>query len=534
MLPITEETYNRIMENGKILDTQTKKIPKNSMIVNHYATGGQMDQQLSDNSFQVKGNPNVTDGNYYPEYNANLDHNEVVKDSFVYSNKLKIGGASFAEHAKKIEKSTGKAEKMLKVSPHDETAKNTIKLNEQKAQSLALAQETLATMKGHRNPSRNFAMGGDTGGPQYVSVPTFGMGLEKFYDPATDKFYTRVPIIGNYVEAPYDNTFATSYKQKNPQAPVAQQPTTGSLLPGNAPGPTNWRSTAAAPTARRTQKSNGPVKSALPNGPVNENYKDPQMEYWMNFNKDSVSKYNVDPLQPIDMLRRSAVAVGSTMDGQPIIPSSTVQVTSNRNAALPTIPTVSGSNNIPTVAGSSSNNNWATGDYLQAAKVLSGFGQLVGGAEKEKPNYDTTNISQNVYDPSNALYQNQRNYKDAINGFDGPSINTRRAYANAMYANKLGQDDAVVSQYQQMNQQGKQQYEQRTADQRRYNIGQTTYTNDMNARNRSAYKEAVDAAFTGLSNFGVGLNGKQQAGDVLNILKTQYPDVWAKIYGGLK
>jgi len=501
--------------------------------VQGYATGGDID--LSSNSFQVKGNPNVTDGNYYPEYNANLDHNEVVKDAFVYSNKLKVGGVSFAQHAKKIEQSTGKAEKMLKINPHDETAKNTIKMNEQKAQSLATAQETLASMKGLRNPSRNFATGGDTGGPQYVSVPTFGMGLEKFYDPATDKFYNRVPIIGNYVEAPYDSTFAASYKQKNPQAIQASTaPVENSLLPGNAPGPANW----SVPTVNRTRdakKVGTPAnKSALPNGPVNPNYKDPQMEYWMNFGKEQVNKYNVDPLQPLNMLNRSTPVMGPTQDGQPSVLSSPVQVASSNPAGLPEIPTV-GATSAPVAQNASGNyNQWATGDYLQAAKVLSGFGQLVGGVEKEKPNYDTTNISQAVYDPSNALYQNQRNYKDAINGFDGPSINTRRAYANAQYANKLGQDNAVTAQYQQMNQQGKQQYEQRTADQRRYNVGQTTYTNDINARNRSAYKEAVDAAFTGLSNFGVGLNGKQQAGDVLNILKTQYPDVWAKIYGGLK
>jgi hypothetical protein len=165
--------------------------------------------------------------------------------------------------------------------------------------------------------------------------------------------------------------------------------------------------------------------------------------------------------------------------------------------------------------------------------VLSGFGQLIGGPEKENPNYDNTQITQSVYDPTQALQQNQRDYKNAMAGFDAPSINTTRAYSNQLYANKLQQNNAVTAQYQQMNQQGRQQYEQRTADQRRYNVGQTTYTNDINARNRAAYKGAVDAAFTGLSNFGVGLNGKQQSGDVLNILKTQYPDVWAKIYGGL-
>ena len=246
------------------------------------------------------------------------------------------------------------------------------------------------------------------------------------------------------------------------------------------------------------------------------------------------SKYSVDPLQPLNMLNRNTEYddpnnPGTTVTGPSDIPQ---QVVSQRTIPTPTPPKIDTATNLaadPGVTAGGNPNAWATGDYLQAAKVLSGFGQLVGGYKKEKPNYDNTQITQSVYDPRQALNANQRTYKDALAGYDAPSINTGRAYANAMYANKLGQNDQVISQYQQMNQQAKQQYETRTADQRRYNVGQTSYTNDINQHNSDAYRMAVDSAFTGLSNFGVGLNEKKQANTSLEILKKMYPEVYANI-----
>lgn len=140
--------------------------------LNNYADGGQMDTQLSNESFQVKGNPNVTDGNYYPEYNANLDHNEVVKDQFVFSDKLKNPrtGKSFAAEAKVIETSIGRSQKALKINPNDQLAKNTIKFNEQRSQALASAQESLAQLKGLRSKDnvQNYAVGGVMGDPPYT------------------------------------------------------------------------------------------------------------------------------------------------------------------------------------------------------------------------------------------------------------------------------------------------------------------------------------------------------------------------------
>jgi hypothetical protein len=98
-----------------------------------------------------------------------------------------------------------------------------------------------------------------------------------------------------------------------------------------------------------------------------------------------------------------------------------------------------------------------------------------------------------------------------------------------MYASKLDQDSDILTKYNQMNQSARSQYEARTADQRRYNITQTVGTNDINARNRAAYKEAVDVALNSVGNLGKGLNEKRTAYDSLAVLQKMYPDVYARI-----
>lgn len=136
------------------------------------ATGG--DIQLSSDSFQVKGNPNVTDGNTYPQLNAKLDHNEVVSttqdgNKFVFSDVLKLGKKSFAQIAKPIEQAKGKAEKLLSANPGDRLSKNTVALSNKLLDDVAMQQEQLAAAKGLRNSNgstkqpNQYATGGVVG-----------------------------------------------------------------------------------------------------------------------------------------------------------------------------------------------------------------------------------------------------------------------------------------------------------------------------------------------------------------------------------
>lgn len=187
----------------------------------------------------------------------------------------------------------------------------------------------------------------------------------------------------------------------------------------------------------------------------------------------------------------------------------------------------------PSKTGKGMKQKWTAGDYMNAAAVLGRFGQLIGGPEVEKPVYDTTAITRQVYDPASALYQTNRQTSGMLNRMDVPSINARTSIANNMLAQRLNQDAQTLSSYQNMNAQGLRDYETRATEQRRYNVGQTLATNQMNAQNRAAYKQAVDNAMTSLGGFGTAMNQKTQAYDTLNILKTIYPEVYRRIIDGM-
>jgi len=177
---------------GRLSDGFASSKSKSNDRFRERAYGGTLDNQLADNSFQVKGNPSVTDGNYYPEYDANLDHNEVVKDNFVFSEKLKDPDTkkSFAQLAKTIENSTGKAQRMLKSNPNDSMARNTVMLNENRSKTLAAKQEGLAQLLGLRNdPTQGYAAGGNMGpgDPPYTLKGDMGNNFFNPMDPTTGR-----------------------------------------------------------------------------------------------------------------------------------------------------------------------------------------------------------------------------------------------------------------------------------------------------------------------------------------------------------
>jgi len=165
---------------------------------------------------------------------------------------------------------------------------------------------------------------------------------------------------------------------------------------------------------------------------------------------------------------------------------------------------------------------FTTGDALQAfevgAKVFNAFQPV----EKEPTRLNTTPITKESYDPSNQLYQSQRTYQNAINSIGG-SPNIRRAVGNQLYASKLAGDANTITQYGQMNNQARTNYETRLAQRRQGNIASQAYSADVNSRNRGARFGLQDNAFTSLGNFGQVLNQKRQAGDAINIYQTLFP-----------
>ena len=168
-----------------------------------FATGG--DMKLSDSSFLVNGNPSVTDGNFYPQLNAKLDHGEVVKDNFVFSNKLRDPqtNVTYAKLAQPIEKSTGKAEKFMQRFQNDVFSKNTVMQNNKFLDSLSNKQEVLATAMGLRQEQQpmGYAAGGDMQGDPGTNM-MMRVKDNIYYNPYQNNFVMRTAS-GSYVPTNY-------------------------------------------------------------------------------------------------------------------------------------------------------------------------------------------------------------------------------------------------------------------------------------------------------------------------------------------
>lgn len=588
----------------------------------NYAAGGLIngtgDTALSGSAFQVKGNPGVTDGNYYPELNANLDHNEVVKDAFVYSTKLKTpAGKPFSAEAAKLEKSTGKAQKILMTNPNDPMAKNTIKMNEMGMASLAKLQETMATSMGLRegNP-KGLAAGGPVD-PPYTFLMSNGLVNDKlglsnmtsqqwmdftnpvdigtgkrrreigpdyfigtkydkkqaaidlgrdglYYDPYGKKFAVRNSR-GEYVGVqPKEGQFQVNGSEikdliggksynvdshlqfmnspkmqaAGPGGPQLEVPSNvlfnpiegadnlGAFpYPAPSPAPVPTPNPGPVPTAPIRGGGRKPVAfTSKPGAPFNTN----AAEY---------DRFMMEQMQAAGNLGNLPAYTGE-FDAGPSSSSPSISPVTSTSPARP-LPDFNAATKFgagatapnPVAEARQGNPMLTVGDGLQALTVASKFGQLQGGAEKEKPYYDTTAITRETFDPTNSLADSNRQFQQGLNTLRSGSINQGRAMANSLYAGKMNQDFDIRSKYDQLNKSAVTQQETRQAEQRRYNIGQTVGTNDINARNRAAYKEAVDVAFNSLGNLGKGLNEKKTAYDSLGVLQKMYPEVYARIMG---
>jgi hypothetical protein len=170
-----------------------------------YAMGG--DISLSKESFQVKGNPKVYDSEAYhsPQGQLNLDHNEVVKGTFAFSNRLRnpATGNTFADDTAPIERSTGRLSKRNQYY-NDPITSRTISLNEDRVEKIASAQETIATLMGKRNAqgmdpkNAAYQSGGTIQGD--TNKPFMQVGGDYYYDPYQGRYLWRNPFTGSYTQ----------------------------------------------------------------------------------------------------------------------------------------------------------------------------------------------------------------------------------------------------------------------------------------------------------------------------------------------
>lgn len=472
-----------------------------------FATGGQMDdQQLSNSSFQVKDDPNVTDGKSYPEYNANLDHNEVVdkKAKFVFSDVMNLPGTnkSFAKAVKPLYKKIGNLE-----TRKDPISMATTEQINKQINTLAMTQEQLATALGLRNDR---PQGMATGGP----LPWEGFDVAQF-----EQWYntmpggTKIAVDGKWNKAKQKAYEAVAFDYMN---------ATGKNTVNNIGGQ------SLANYANDQYVSVTPVGDKLLPSSIGKVSKIPAKPIYIDTPEGPVDIAQLDGSTPIprvetlnDRQRRIMLPNGTQFDPS-VMPDTpeAIKMSSTINDVSPAV---------TPLGGYTGNQGTTYGDILQGVEVGSKFFNIGQGAEQEKPLLNTSPITRAGYDVNPALYQNQRNFQNNINSIGSASAPQRRALTNSMLATKLNSDNQVLSNYQGMNNNANVQYEERIGQQRNQNIASMFRTNDMNAANRGAYDQAQQNAFTSLGNFGEAMNRKKMSNDTLALLKINYPDIYDSV-----
>lgn len=509
-----------------------------------YAAGG--DIPLSSSAFQVTGDPSKVDSETYNIglRNIRLDNDEVYKQGedsgYVYSNRLKLPNTkkSFADVAKKHEAGIGRAEKKMRANPSDIFSINTINHANKALADLAGMQELVAASKGLREPLADASTGAvpsmQAGGP--VRTPRGGATYPYSYDPY-DPF---VDQLFGMTNAPYQNTSAPINPQNTltpRQADITTIPTDELLGVYN-----NEREygvfdkirhdelvrRGAIKPGQRTGKLSKVPQKTQPVSPL-----DAQDEYALSQLREYQQMYEQnrpplpDPFAQDTTTFGTPITLGRDLTAAPPFESDTTSYSEGDSGNI----NPDGSIN---VGGASTADNVRTpftfGDALQTLSAASKFGLLIGGPEKEATQYNAAPITQPVYDPTNALYQNQRSFSTARSALSNtPSINTSRALSSSLYAQNLNQQNNILSQYERMNTEAKQGYEERLRSRRGENIRYALMANEANARNRGAYMNATQNAFDTLSTLGQNFNQKAQSDVALSMFRETYKDVFDRV-----
>lgn len=515
--------------------------------------------------------------------------------AYVFSNRLKPTGIkdSFADIALGQENRIKRAEKKLTANPFDSISENTINRLNQNLANLAGAQEIKASMEGLRKPMADATTGAvpryQSGGPiiPFEEMPFIDMGRETdsygtskhyFFDPYHNRVLVRDTRTGTYavdtsnrasrkipskerieqhveryparqLDNPVGNVsrpFTTTDRGGNTTAIASQDGVVPSkespLLGSSYTGPMKWtRAEATENTATGKGKGKGKAKPQTTQNTTRPAIVPPGVGGSYN----ASAKYQGMTQMP------DGSWVPDSIDGYQSTPYNSMATADQRAAAVESTPFLfnkekfwqtpegfavglgddSTATSTPTGAPTTP---FTVGDAMQTLSALSKFGLLIGGPEQQRAYTNATPISRETFDPTNALYQNQRSFTNAWNATSNvPSINTQRALMGSLYASNLAQQNNILSQYERQNQAANTQYEQRLANRRRENIQYGYTTDDINARNRGAYMNAVQNAFDTLSGLGQNFNQKSESNAALGMYKEMYKDVFDRFYNNM-
>lgn len=435
----------------------------------NYQSGG--DIPLSSDSFQVKGNPNTVDGNKYQMGNSKvaLDHNEVIMDTnngkFVFSDSLTEPNTkqTYAKLAAKYSKAKGKAEKVLAVPKTS--------YDEQAKSTVAQSNIVLDTLASKQEQqATNMGLRNNDGSTKQSFQTGGELPYEGFNVPLFQGWYNSI-----------------------------SRPNTDMLVEDGKWGP----------------------KTA-------EAYR----QFGVNFSDDvSPIADQIRQLSRTEALRTPVMSIPYSREGLPSqINSQNQKVSGVTGQVIPDIsafvPKVDSAANASTTEAANYKTPWTIGDALKGVELLSkGIGAF-GKPEVEKAVTDNTPLTQQTFDPTNSLYQNRRAYSNYVNTLPATSLGARRTLGSNALGSLYSSNNSVVSQYQAMNQQARQTYEDRLSNRRRFNTQQMTRANEVNSANRAAQDAVQQNFFTSIGQFGEDINRKRYAQDQVNLLRTQYPDVF--------
>ncbi len=154
---------------------------------------------------------------------------------------------------------------------------------------------------------------------------------------------------------------------------------------------------------------------------------------------------------------------------------------------------------------------YTTGDLFQFGAVGAQVaGTLLDKPEKQQAYLDRSQITKQVYNPSRAYNENQ--YASNAAGMSAANNYSSAGVTSALQninANKYRANAQITTQYDQMNKEAEVNYEQRRADQSRFNQ-QARLTSDVaNQQNRAAYTNNIYSALESVNNLGAGLNQRE-------------------------
>jgi hypothetical protein len=523
-----------------------------------FQMGGAVDNQLSNTSVEVQGNPGIdTNPRMVANSAINVTEGEVINNNvnmgmdnsaFVFSDDRAMrdpaNGKTFAKSVKKYEKAKGRAEKRLERYPYDNEAKNAIMFNQRMIDQTAQRQEETKSMLGIENDLAAF---NSQEGMRYGGKVNYKQGGQ--VDPTNPKSRQRAMEEEMYYNR-YNNGFNTLQLLTGfPRAPMPKMgmgPTYGSPIDPigyqneESPVLREYNNNQAMRTKLRRlsiEDAGGPfgdISGMSYNIPASSQRPNRRMGGRVNYVNGgplggNPTLTNLTPEQQLQQAnaRGTRINYGTTSTVTPVSPVSPVAPTTA--TTTPGLnPITSGLQLLGQRAAGVSNQNRTTGAQQSIANLNSAMGttpaaqtrqtnpgfstlgdyvymagktaELIGKARLARQPIDTYNrgdfeVSAPIFNPA----RDQRTINDMVRAqtmnINTGNANLDRALASTMYAQGMDKNAQIAEKYRQM---------QATTDTSvaQANVATALNIADRNENNRAAKFNAQDALLTSVGTYG--------------------------------